>query len=176
MAADAPTPARKVGSPYGYLRRYRVRIVVGILMLLATNAWALTSPYLLGRVIDALQEPDPAETVATLAMLMIGLAVAQAVVRIWSRVALFNAARMAEHDLRSDLFAHLMKMEPGYFRDHSTGDVMSRLTNDVQTVRALWGPGLLNVVNTAVAFASVLVMMLRLDPWLTLWAMLPYPS
>jgi len=66
-------------------------------------------------------------------------------------------------------------MEPAYFRANPTGDVMSRLTNDVQTVRAMWGAGLLNLVNTAFAFASVLIMMFRVDWVLTLWALLPYP-
>ena len=74
-------------------------------------------------------------------------AVATAVTRIVSRVWIFNAARAAEYDLRSDLFGHLMTLSPGYYRDHPTGDVMSRLTNDVQTVRAMWGAGLVHLAN-----------------------------
>lgn len=53
---------------------------------------------------------------------------------------------------------------------------MSRLTNDVQTVRAMWGAEVLNIVNTAFAFATVLTMMIRIDPTLTLIACLPYPT
>jgi ATP-binding cassette subfamily B protein len=168
-------PARR-RSPWSYLRRYRVRIVLGCLALLVTNTLALTIPYLLGRTIDALREPDPADEVMRLALMMIGFAAAQAVVRVGSRIALFNAARMAEHDLRSDLFEHLMKLEPGYYRTHTTGDVMSRLTADVQTVRALWGPAILNVVNTTFVFGTAMVLMIGIDPVLTLWALLPYPA
>src|SRR5678815_861250 len=111
--------------------------------------------------------------VPELALAMIGFAVGTAVTRILSRVWIFNAARAAEYDVRSDLFGHLLRLEPAYFRDHPTGDVMSRLTNDVQTVRAMWGAGVLNLVNTAFAFTTVIIMMIRIDPVLTLWAVLP---
>jgi ATP-binding cassette subfamily B protein len=159
-----------------FVARYPMRLAFGCAMLLATSALTLAIPGVLGATIDAFDGSDPAAHVPRLAMLMIGLAVAQAVVRIASRIALFNAARMAEYDLRSQLFRHLVKLEPGYYRDHPTGDVLSRLTNDVQTVRAMWGPGVLNLVNTTFMFLGALALMLSIDPWLTLWAMLPYPS
>jgi len=162
--------------PWGFLFRYRGRFLVGTLMLVATNAFALAIPWLLGRTIDALRGPDPAGQVPMLALAMVVMAVFQAVTRIVSRVQLFNAARMAEADVRSILFGHLLTLEPAYFRTHPAGDVMSRLTNDVQTVRAMWGPGMLNLVNTAFIFTFALVLMLGMDPWLTLWALLPYPS
>src|SRR6185436_3115428 len=81
----------------------------------------------------------------------------------------------AEYDLRSDLFGHLMTLSPAYYREHPTGDVMSRLTNDVQTVRAMWGAGVLNLVNAIVAFVTVLGVMIAKDPIVTLWAILPFP-
>ncbi len=145
-------------------------------MLVATNVLFLAEPVLLGRVIDALQGENPGDAIPTLALLMVVFALATAVTRILSRIELFNTARKAEYDLRADLFAHLLRFEPAFYRKHPTGDIMSRLTNDVQTVRAMWGPGILNIVNTAVAFITVFAMMIRIDPWLTLWAVLPYPT
>jgi len=74
-------------------------------------------------------------------------------------------APAAEYDLRSELFGHLMTLSPGYYRDHPTGDVMSRLTNDVQTVRRRCGArGAVHLTNAVTAFGAVLTMMLRLDP------------
>lgn len=145
-------------------------------MLLCTAALALTIPKLLGRTIDALGTDHAADLVPPLAMWMIGVALVQACTRIASRVLLFNAARMAEFDLRAMLFRHLLTLDSAYYREHSTGDVMSRLTNDVQNVRVMWGPGLLNLVNTSFLFTVALTLMLRLDPVLTLWALLPYPG
>ncbi|HEX2691909.1 MAG TPA: ABC transporter ATP-binding protein, partial [Kofleriaceae bacterium] len=87
----------------------------------------------------------------------------------------FNAARAAEYDLRSELFGHLMTLSPGYYRDHSTGDVMSRLTNDVQTVRAMWGAGAVHLANAVTSFAAVLTMMVALDPVVAVISIMPYP-
>ena len=162
-------------SAWTFLLRYRAKVILGAIFLVATNALALVIPYLLGRTIEALRAPDPAAHVPWLALWMIVFAAAQAFVRIASRTLLFNAAREAEADLRSALFKHLMTLDPGYYRSHPVGDVMSRMTSDVQTVRAMWGPGILNVVNTSVLFFAALALMLTIDPWLTLWALLPYP-
>ena len=116
-------------------------------MVLATNLFFLGVPYYMSRGVQALKDGD-STTVPRAALLLIVFAIATAITRIFSRVWIFNAARAAEYDLRSDLFGHLMTLSPGYYRDHPTGDVMSRLTNDVQTVRAMWGAGLVHLANS----------------------------
>ena len=158
------------------MRSYRGRLGLGVALLLATNVLFLGVPVLLGRIVNALGGADPASEVPLLAALLVVFALAQAVTRIGSRLAIFNAARDAEFELRGDLFRHLMRFEPAFYRVNPTGDIMSRLTNDVQTVRGMGGAGILQIVNTVFAFATVLVMMIRIDPVLTLWACLPYPS
>jgi ATP-binding cassette subfamily B multidrug efflux pump len=160
---------------WGYLTRYRPAIYGGVVMLLITNVAFLGIPVTTGKTVEALKEGRNGD-VPRLVIMMVGFAFATAITRILSRVWIFNAARSAEYDLRSDLFRHLLGLDLPWYRAHPTGDTMSRLTNDVQTVRAMWGAGVLNVVNTLAAFVSVLVMMLRVDPWLTLWACLPYPT
>ncbi len=167
---------RPAPGPWTYLLRYRRPIVGGVVMLLLTNALFLGIPWTIGRTVHALKAGDPEHVVPGLALMMAGFAIATALTRIWSRIWIFNAARAGEYDLRSDLFRHLMGLDQPYYRAHPTGDVMSRLTNDVQTVRAMWGAGILNVLNTGFAFATVLAMMVRIDPWLTLLSCLPYPT
>jgi ATP-binding cassette subfamily B protein len=102
-------------------------------------------------------------------------AIVTAITRIASRVWIFNAARAAEYDLRSDLFGHAVALAPGYYRDHPTGDVMSRLTNDVQVVRAMWGAGLVHLANAVTSFATVLPFMLGMSWKVALLAVIPYP-
>jgi ATP-binding cassette subfamily B protein len=167
-----------VPTVWGYLAKYRGPIAGGMVMLLLTNLLFLGIPVTIGLVVDAFDRgtPEAIDRVPMLCGLMIAFALGTAVTRILSRIWIFNAARAAEYDLRSQLFGHLLTLEPAYFRDHPTGDVMSRLTNDVQTVRAMWGAGILNLINTAFAFLTVMIMMVRVDPWLTLWAILPYPT
>ncbi len=143
-------------------------------MMLATNLCFLGIPFFLSKAVQALNDGDP-RPVPSEALLLIVFAVATALTRIASRVWIFNAARAAEYDLRSDLFAHLLTLSPGYFRDHPTGDVMSRLTNDVQTVRAMWGAGHVHLANAVCSFATVLTYMLVTDWKVALLAIIPYP-
>jgi ATP-binding cassette subfamily B protein len=157
-----------------YLRPYRTRLAWGVVMMLLTNLFFLGVPEMVKRAVDALDDRDP-DHVLLLCAGMIGFAVATALTRIWSRIWIFNAARGAEYDLRSDLFGHMMKQSPSYYREHPVGDVMSRLTNDVQTVRAVWGFGIVSLTNALLSFVSVLGVMLWTDPIVTLWVILPFP-
>ena len=161
-------------SSLGYLKPYRKQLALGVAMLLLTNVFYLGVPEMLGRAVDGLGV-EGGTYIGTLVAWMVVFALLTAVTRIASRILIFNTGRAAEYDLRSDLFGHLMTLSPAYYRDHPTGDVMSRLTNDVQTVRAMWGAGLLNLANAVLAFVTVLGRMLWADPIVTLWAILPFP-
>ena len=143
-------------------------------MVLATNLCGLGVPHFLGHGVQALKDQHTSE-VPRIVVLLVVFAIATAITRIASRVWIFNAARAAEYDLRSDLFGHLMTLSPGYYRDHPTGDVMSRLTNDVQTVRAMWGAGAVHLANAVTSFATALTMMIVLNPMVALLSIIPYP-
>ncbi len=139
-----------------------------------TNLCALGIPYYLSRAVQALNDHRLGE-VPREALLLAVFAMLTAVTRISSRVWIFNTARAAEYDVRSDLFGHLLTLSPGFFRDRSTGDVMSRLTNDVQTVRAMWGAGLVHLANATTAFAIFLTYMMLIDWKVALLVIIPYP-
>jgi len=158
-----------------YLRRYRWRYAAGAVFLLATASLAMLVPYLLKLAVNAIEARRPFSEVLGFAAAMVAVAVVQAVVRTASRSVIFNAGRDVEYDLRNDLFAHLMALPPSYYARQQTGDLMSRLVNDVTAVRMLLGPGILNLVNTPVYYVYALAIMLSLDVRLTLVALLPYP-
>jgi ATP-binding cassette, subfamily B, multidrug efflux pump len=153
------------------------RLAGGALALLATNALAVSIPWLLKDAIDALRRggADARPAVVRDAVLIAVFAILQAAIRTVSRVLIFNAARNIEYAMRRDLFGHLTRLDGGFYRKNATGDVMSRLTNDLTAVRALFGPGLLNVFNSTIAYVSALCLLLRLSPSLTVYALLPYP-
>jgi ATP-binding cassette, subfamily B, multidrug efflux pump len=161
-------------SSLGYLKPYRGAVAAGVSMMIATNLCALGVVAFLGRAVQAIKD-GRVDDVPPAVLALIAFAVATALTRILSRVWIFNIARAAEYDLRSDLFGHLMTLSPGYYRDHPTGDVMSRLTNDVQTVRAMWGAGAVHLTNATTAFATVLTMMMLIDPTVAVLSILPYP-
>ena len=161
-------------SSLGYLKPYRRALYGGVGMMVATNLGYVGIAEFQSRGVDALNV-GAMDLVAPLAILLVAFAVATATARILSRVWIFNAARAAEYDLRSELFGHVMTLSPGYYRDHPTGDVMSRLTNDVQTVRAMWGAGAVHLTNALTSFATTLTWMLIRDWRIALLAIVPYP-
>lgn len=159
-----------------YLLRYRWRYAAGGFFLLATASLAMLVPYLLKLAVNAIEAKRPFREVGMLAAAMIGIAVVQMVVRTYSRFLIFNAGRDVEYDLRNDLFAHLTRLPQSFYSRQQTGDLMSRLVNDVTAVRMLLGPGILNLVNTPVYYIYALAIMLSLDWRLTLLSLIPYPA
>jgi ATP-binding cassette, subfamily B, multidrug efflux pump len=161
-------------SSLAYLKPYRGVLAFGVLTVIATNAFYLGVVKYLSASVQALKD-DRLDDVPREVILLVVFAVLTAITRIGSRVWIFNAARAAEYDLRSDLFGHAMRLSPGYYRDHPTGDVMSRLTNDVQVVRAMWGAGLVHLANFVTSFVTVVPFMFIIDPTVALLAIVPYP-
>jgi ATP-binding cassette subfamily B protein len=162
-----------------YLARQRARYAVGVGLLVATNACALLIPWVTKDVIDALSDPVRSgatrSTVLAAALAVAALAIAQAVARIASRLVLLGAGQRVEAAIRGDLFDAFLRLEPAFYQSRRTGDLMSRATNDLQSVAMLIGFGLLSLVNTAIVYAGTLAAMLRLDVWLTLAALAPFP-
>jgi ATP-binding cassette subfamily B multidrug efflux pump len=160
---------------WSYLIRYRARYVVGIACLLATGTLAMSIPYLLKRAVDTLAEGRAPTTVAALALAMIGIAIVQGVVRTFSRFVIFNVGRDVEYDLRNDLFAHLERLPLAFYQRQQTGDLMSRLVNDITAIRMLLGVGFLNLINTPIYYLYAVPIMVSLDWRLTCAALVPYP-
>lgn len=147
---------------------------MGVLWLLLTQAAEKAIPWLFRDGIDALARGDlPA--VSTAATWVIVVALGAWFVRTASRIQLFNVGRDVEFDLRNALLAKLHELGPSFFRSLSTGDIMSRATNDLTQVRLLVGFGALNLVNSVLAFGSAIALMLWVSPSLTALALLPFP-
>jgi ATP-binding cassette subfamily B protein len=108
-------------------------------------------------------------------LMILGAALLQGCFRYFWRVNIHGFSRRAEADLRSAVFSHLMRLPVSYFQRTKTGDLMSRLTNDVQAVRELMGFGSLAVIDAAIVITFSLAFMIAIDPWLTLWALLVMP-
>jgi ATP-binding cassette, subfamily B, multidrug efflux pump len=106
---------------------------------------------------------------------MAGLAALSFGARVLSRLTIFNAGRFAEYELRAALLHHLHRLGPSFYRRMSTGDIMSRVTNDLQQVRGLLGFGVLNLFNTGFGLISALAIMLQFSVKLTLASLAPLP-
>ncbi len=110
-----------------------------------------------------------------LGLQLILVVLAAFVVRVLSRVVVFNAGRNAEYDIRASLEEHLLKLGPSFYGRMTTGEIMSRVTNDLGQVRLLLGFGVLNLINTIFALVSSLAVTLPISVKLTFAALLPVP-
>src|SRR3989449_27964 len=142
---------------------------------LATLA-SLAIPWTLKRAIDALQHDAASAPLAQYVRLIIVFALANGVARLGSRFAIVGGGQRIEYDLRNDLYASFLAFPPRFYAAHPTGDLMTRASSDVSAVKALVGFGAVSLAGTAFAFAGALLAMLAVDPWLTLWALAPYPA
>ncbi len=136
-------------------------------MLGLTNATAMALPQLFAFLIDGVTTGTDTGSLLTIAGLMLLLAAAGAVFRVLSRVHLLYSARNVEMDFRSDYYTVLSEHGPSFYADHPTGDLMSRATNDLTQVRLMVGPGLLNIVNSIIAFSIAVPFMLSTSVSLT---------
>jgi ATP-binding cassette subfamily B protein len=143
--------------------------------LLATNALVLWIPWLLREAIDSMERGTNLRVVAGYAGWMIVAAVLQATTRTFSRLAILGTSRRIVFDVRNRFFFHLQTLGASFYDSHRTGDIMSRGVNDLQQLRALYGPGIMNLLNTTVAYTATLVLLLSIDVTLTLVALALYP-
>jgi ATP-binding cassette subfamily B protein len=88
---------------------------------------------------------------------------------------LIGISREIEFDMRNDLFRKLEEQDSGFYQRYRTGDIMARLTNDLNAVRMMLGPALMYSANTIFFTVGALFFLLRISPWLTLVAWAPMP-
>jgi len=158
-----------------YARPYLPSYLVGLVLLLVTNGLSLWIPWLLRDAIGAMESRVALSVLAGYAAAIAGIAVLQAVVRTLSRLTILGNSRRIVFDIRGRFFRHLQRLGATFYDTHRTGDIMSRGINDIQLLQSLFGPGVLNLLNTAIVYAGTIVILLRLDARLTLIALTPYP-
>jgi ATP-binding cassette, subfamily B, multidrug efflux pump len=161
---------------FGYMRRYRWGYVWGTLSCVGTNAAAVQFPRVLGWAIDKMQKHQATrEAILGFAGLLVAISLTKGVFLYAQRWILIGISRDIELDLRNDLFRHLERQDSGFYQRYRTGDIMARMTNDLNAVRMLLGPALMYSANTVFFTVFALFFLLRLSPWLTLVALAPMP-
>lgn len=155
------------------MRRYWLRYAFGIACTFATGTIAMIIPLFLRNAINA-TGADRMDLVAYYAELMIAFAVVLGIVRWFSRFVIFNVGRDIEYDLRNDLFEHLTTLNADFYQHFKTGDLMSRMINDLAAVRMLVGMFVMTIANTPLIYALALIFMTSLNRRLTFFAIIPY--
>jgi len=158
-----------------YLRKYRGTFAIGALCVLCNNGIWILFPIVIRSAVQALNTEVSVRTLARYALYLMGVSLAKGVFQYLTRWILIGVSREIEFDLRNDLFAHLEGLSYSFYQRTRTGDIMARMTNDLNAVRMLVGPGIMYTANTIVFTAVSLAFMLSISPKMTLFAFLPLP-
>ena len=160
---------------FPYLRRYSRDFVWGGLSVVISNAIWILFPQVIRIAIDDLNQGVTRQKIFFYAGLLVLISAAKGVFLFLTRWIIIGISREIEFDLRNDLFRHLERQPAAYFQQHRTGDIMARMTNDLNAVRMLLGPAIMYSANTVLFSVGALYFLLRISPWLTLVALVPLP-
>jgi ATP-binding cassette, subfamily B, multidrug efflux pump len=158
-----------------YMRRYRRSYVWGGIVTVLSNAVWILFPKVIGVAIDDLNHGVTRQKILYYASLLVAISLAKGVFLFFTRWILIGISREIEFDLRNDLFLQLEKQSASYYQHRRTGDIMARMTNDLNAVRMLLGPAIMYSANTVLFSIGALYFLLRISPWLTLVALVPLP-
>jgi ATP-binding cassette, subfamily B, bacterial len=144
----------------GFLRPYRGQVILSAVLAIGSQVAVLTIPYLTGRAIDDTRGPrHDRGALLTDAGLIVLAGALQGLLMFWRRFLAGRLSLAVEYDLRNAMYRHLQRLSFGFFDRHQTGQLMSRATVDLQSVRFFLGYGLVffsqNVVTVVIVCAAL---------------------
>ncbi len=155
----------------GYLFKYWPLLGLALVMNIAGNGLALLGPMLSGRAVDAIQ-PGPGHVDFSLmfhyAALMALFYVISAALSYGLTVVMITVSRKVSYQMRKDVFDKMLSLPVGYYDMHQTGDIISRIFYDVDTVNESLSNDLIQILGTVITVAGSLYMMVLISPALVL--------
>lgn len=159
-----------------YFLKYKYRIMLGLVALVIVNTLQLIPPRIFGYAIDGLNTGEITMlTLVKYALIIIAIAVAMAFFRFCWRYFVIGTSLKIQELVRNKFFSHLQTLSFNYFNNTKTGELMALATNDILAVRRAVGIGLVILTDTIVLTMASLIMMLRINVYLTLFALIPLP-
>ncbi|MSQ39136.1 MAG: ABC transporter ATP-binding protein [Chitinophagaceae bacterium] len=183
--------------------KYRFRFFTGILLVIATNYLAVLAPQITGYVVGLLQaklpggKPAPsihnefivnwisglstsnnfsfAWLITFCSVTILVLAIVRSVFMFFMRQTIIVMSRHIEFDQKNQVYTHYQKLDTEFYKTHSTGDLMSRITEDVSRVRMYTGPSIMYLINLVSLIGFCLYNMFSKDVRLSLYVLAPLP-
>ena len=184
---------------FPYVARHKSEVVMGMLTQIGMGVTGTLLPLLIGAIVDCIKgaaaplaqlgrlteislgfllpyyHPRSAHTLAIFCSALIAICAVQGIFSYWTRQILIGLSRDIEYDLRNDLLAKLVLMEPEFYVRNRTGELMSRCTNDLNSVRMVLGPGIMYSANTFATMVLAVVLMFWISLRLSIYVLLPVP-
>jgi ATP-binding cassette subfamily B protein len=158
----------------GFLRPYRRQLWGSLVFAWAAMGMTMLIPWLIGRAVNAIQDGDKPDLLP-LALAIVAAGILRLGLSIVRRVVAGRVSLAVEFDLRQRFYAHLQRLELGFFDSQQTGQLMSRATVDLQSIRFFLGYGLIFITQNLLTIALVSVVMIAINPLLALIALAPAP-
>jgi ATP-binding cassette subfamily B multidrug efflux pump len=158
-----------------YLREYKSTLTVVLVFVLAYILLGLLEPYLLGRAIDEYISVRQINGLSSLALLLLTAYLLDNGLQAVSSWLMARISQDALRRLRRDLFEHLQKLSIHFFDSHTAGELMSRLTNDIEAINQAVSQNVVSLVASVLSLVGIVIAMFILNPWLALSALLVVP-
>jgi ATP-binding cassette subfamily B protein len=187
-----------------YLWKYKSRLLLGTFFVVLSNFFAVIAPQITGYVVSQVQQHLPGATkfahlqthsylvnllidwldtqqisfsklVAICSITILLLAVCRGVLLFFMRQTIIVMSRHIEYDQKNEVYAKYQALDAGFYKTHNTGDLMSRITEDVSRVRMYTGPAIMYLINLVTLIGLALYYMLKKDVTLTLYVLAPLP-
>jgi len=158
----------------GFLRPYRRQLWGSLVFAWAAMAMTVLIPWLIGRGVNAIEQGEKPDLLP-LALAIVGAGVLRLGLTLVRRVVAGKVSLAVEFDLRQRFYAHLQRLELGFFDSQQTGQLMSRATVDLQSIRFFLGYGLIFITQNLLTIVLASAVMFALEPWLALIALAPAP-
>ena len=150
--------------------------IIGLCWLIVTNMLQVAIPKILGLTVDVIATASSTDPLVKYIILICIIAIGLAVSRYLWRIYMVGVARKLEYYLRNRIFKHLLSLDPKFYNNTKTGDLMALSTNDVAAVRMAFAGGVVLVADAIIITGfAVAVMVITIDPILTLVALAPLP-
>ena len=163
--------------------KYRLRILIGILITIIARFFALVAPNLIGESITIIDNylsngGDPTlirKSLIKNILFIVGAAILAGGFTFIMRQTLINVSRFIEFDLKNEIFQKYQDLDLSFYKKNRVGDLMNRISEDVSKVRMYVGPALMYSINTITLFIIIISYMLSIDIKLTLYTITPLP-
>ncbi|HQW69408.1 MAG TPA: ABC transporter ATP-binding protein [Flavobacterium sp.] len=166
-----------------YFVKYKYHFLLGIFITIVAQIFSLFTPKLISKSFKAIEEFHNNDIGASVVkndlvnniLLIIATTLIAGVLTFLMRQTLIVMSRHVEFDLKNEVFQHYEVLDQNFYKRNRTGDLMSRISEDVGKVRMYVGPAVMYTINTIIRFAVVIIYMYNVSPRLTLYSLLPLP-
>ena len=167
-----------------YLFKYKWKLLLGIIITVISRIFSLFTPKFVGDSMTIIEKSiSNIEQVDGILGLLLGrniiIILAASLISgfftFLMRQTIINVSRYIEYDLKNEVYNHYQSLCSSFYKTNRTGDLMSRITEDVSKVRMYVGPAIMYSINTITLFVIVISFMFVISPSLTIYSLIPLP-